>query len=212
MKKMIFACCTLYVFNISASTSDVEESIKEVVGKLEILEKTVAEQEKRIIDLEEKLKAKASEDSAKKESELIAGKSPQDIIKIAAGIIEENNTDEARHMLNLFVEKNPQSEYCGMALFYIGNTYFVEKEYKKAAETYMVSYAANAKGAKSAECLYKLALCFSNLSEFEKSSKTLSKLIEDYPGCEFAEKASAKIKEISAKNVAALKHATKAST
>jgi TolA-binding protein len=68
-----------------------------------------------------------------------------------------------------------------MAMFYVGESYFKEKDYKNAAIEYMKSYKKNSKGHKSAEALYKLALCFKRLSKNEECKATLDKLIRDYP-------------------------------
>jgi TolA-binding protein len=82
-----------------------------------------------------------------------------------------------------------------MMLFYIGNTYFVEKDYKNAAIEYMKGFKANPNGSKSAETLYKLALCFKQLNQKDKCRSTLKKIVDDYPGS-FAQKAASELKKI----------------
>jgi len=83
--------------------------------------------------------------------------------------------------LNPFIERHSENVYCGMAMFYVGESYFREKNYKNAALEYMKSYKKNSRGHKSAECLYKLALCFKRLLKKEECKTTLDKLIRDHP-------------------------------
>ncbi len=169
------------VLNAVSDISLLEESVRNLTGKIEELEKTVSEMQKDINLLKESFVKKIDEETAKRESEMIDGKNPEDIIKTACGLIDDNNYEEARKLLNLFIKKNPENIYCGMFVFYIGESYFKEKDYKNAAIEYMKSYKKNSKGHKSAEALYKLSLCFKRLSKNEECKATLDKLIRDYP-------------------------------
>jgi TolA-binding protein len=80
-------------------------------------------------------------------------------------------------------------------MFYIGNTYFVENDYKNAAIEYMRGFKAKPNGSKSAETLFKLAICFKQLNQTDKCKSTLQKIVGDYPG-PFAIKATAELKKI----------------
>ncbi|MDR0678380.1 MAG: tetratricopeptide repeat protein [Holosporaceae bacterium] len=198
MKKVVsFLSFIVFISGVNASDSDfseLSESTRENTGKIEELSKTVAEMQKKISLLEEALIKKNQEESDQKTTEIISKKTPDEVVKMARDLIEENNMDEARKMLSAFVTKNPTNVYNGMMLFYMGNSYFVEKDYKNAALEYMKGFQANPSGSKSAETLYKLAICFKQLQQMDKYKSTLKKIIDDYPG-EFAKKASAELKK-----------------
>ncbi|MDR0632116.1 MAG: tetratricopeptide repeat protein [Holosporaceae bacterium] len=199
MKKK--ACLLLFAViagGIEAKNNDFTElsdSLREVIGRVEELERTVAEMQKKISSFEDSANKNLQEAATQKDAEALARKTPEEILKTAIDMIEENNMEEARRILNLFVAKNPTSIYCGMMQFYVGNSYFLEKDYKNAAIEYMKGFKANPSGSKSAETLYKLALCFKQLNEKEKLKSTLEKIVDDYPG-EFSKKASAELKKI----------------
>ncbi|MDR1983190.1 MAG: tetratricopeptide repeat protein [Holosporaceae bacterium] len=199
MKKVIyFLSFIVLAVETSVGSDDFNElsdSVRENTGKIEELSKTIAELQKRISLLEDTLNKKNQEEANQKTVEIISQKTPEEILKISRDMIEENNMDDARKMLNAFITKNPTSIYCGMMLFYVGNSYFIEKDYKNAALEYMKGFKANSAGSKSAETLYKLALCFKQLQQMNKYESTLKKIVEDYPG-EFAQKASAELKKI----------------
>jgi TolA-binding protein len=199
MKKVIyFLLCGVLVHDADGKSADfveLSDSIRELTGRIEELEKANAEMQKAISSLDDLVHKYTNEVVVQKEMEAVAGKSPEEILKSAADLIEENNMEEARKLLNAFIAKDPANVYCVMMYFYIGNSYFVEKDYKNAAIEYMKGFKANPKGSKSAETLYKLALSFKHLNENNKCKSTLEKIINDYSG-EFAKKAAAELKKI----------------
>jgi TolA-binding protein len=186
MKKSFFIIlCLIGVFYNAGANSDIsllEEIVRTNTGKIEELEKMISELQKEIAFLKESLGKKIDEEASKGETEALNGKTPEEIIKMACDLIEENSMEEARKLLNSFIKNNPSNIYCGMMMFHIGNSYFQDKDYKNAAIEYMKSYKTNSNGNKSAESLYKLALCFKRLSKIEEARTSLEKLIRDYPG------------------------------
>ena len=168
-----------------ASLEELADTVRELQGRIETLENEIKELKNE----------KAQEESAQKAADDVVGKSPEAVVKEVSDLIEQNEMEKARRIVHTFVEKNPTSIYCGMLLFFAGNSYFVEKDYQNAAMEYMKSFRANPKGSKSAEALFKLALCFRNLSQMEKCKSTLEKIIKDYPG-DVANKAKTELNKI----------------
>jgi tol-pal system protein YbgF len=171
-----------------ASINELSESVRTLTGKVEELTKNNDELQKRVSFLEDLI-------NKKNEEEVLANKSPEEIIKSAKDMIKEKNMNGARQLLKAFISKNPKSIYCGMMLFYIGKSFFKENDYRNAALEYMKSYKTNPTGSKAAKALYKLAQCFKELSETVKCKSILEKIINDYPG-RFAEKASKELKKL----------------
>jgi TolA-binding protein len=194
MKKIGFLLLISFIGEVSGKNNDITElsdSVRDLTGRIEQLEKTVVDLQKKAEELENK---NSQEEKTQKDMETISQKTPEEILKMACDYLEENNMEECRRILNAFVTKNPTNIYCGMMLFYVGNSYFIEKNYKNAALAYMKGFKANPSGSKAAEALYKLALCFKQLGEEEKCKSTLEKILSDYKG-EFARKASVELKK-----------------
>ncbi|MDR2766505.1 MAG: tetratricopeptide repeat protein [Holosporaceae bacterium] len=167
---------------------DLAESVRLLTGKVEELERKVSL-------MEESQQKKTEEEAIRKETAVVDDKKPEEVIKMAKDLIDENRSAEARRMLEAFVAKNPKSLFRGMALFYVGKSYFLEKDYQNAAIKYMESFEANPKGSKTDKALYQLSLCFRYLSESSKRKAILEKIISDYPG-RFAEKAAKDLKKL----------------
>ncbi|MDR2781777.1 MAG: tetratricopeptide repeat protein [Holosporaceae bacterium] len=188
----VFAC---EVHGKNSDVLELSDSVRDVTGRIERLEKAIAELQKRVDFLEDALGKAKQEAIIQKEVNVITNKSPEEVLKISIDMMEENDLEGARRTLTAFIQQNPTSIYCGMMMFYVGNTYFIEKDYKNAAIEYMKGFKSNPNGSKSAETLYKLAVSFRRLNQVDKCKSTLQKIIGDYPGL-FAQKAAAELKKI----------------
>lgn len=189
MKKVCFfayvmcSCC----FAKDLSIEEISDTVRELTGRIEALEKKISDNGSNEASV-------ASSESQEDFEKLVTGQNPEDLIRQIITHIDENDMNYARGLVDAFLKLNPDNIFCGMMLFHKGESYFREKDYKNAAMAYMQSFKKNATGSKSAEALYKLALCFNFLDENEKCKATLEKIVRDYPG-EFAEKAKRRLKK-----------------
>ncbi len=108
---------------------------------------------------------------------------------------------EAREKFNVFISKYPKDGLVGNAHFWIGESYFAEKDFENAIlahETLIKSYPRNDKipGA-----LYKQGLSFMELGDKKTAKVIFDKLIEKYPDSREAPMAKKKKAEIEKKPV-----------
>ena len=80
--------------------------------------------------------------------------------------------------------------------FYIGKSYFEEKDYQNAAKAYMESFEINPNGAKTPKALFKLSLCFFKLGKQDQRKITLEKLAVTFPKFRYGKKAIAELNEL----------------
>ncbi len=73
--------------------------------------------------------------------------------------------------------------------FYIGKSYFKEKNYREAAKAYMESFEINPNGAKTPKALFRLSLCFFKLGKQDQRKMTLEKLATTFPQFKHGKKA-----------------------
>lgn len=205
MKKIVvFACCFAcfngYCKNFQVNSSDVmalEDEVRSLTGKVEVLERTVSDLKHEIEQMKEEQAQHAIKEQNDKVLNAVKEKQPEELIKIADNMIEENKYSEARKLLQTFINNNSRSIFIGKMRFFIGKSYFREENYKSAAQEFLDSYVANAKGAKAAEALYMLALSFAKLSKNNRAKESLKKVIADYPGSgEILRKAKEKLEEL----------------
>lgn len=176
-----------------SNESEFEELIRNHNGKIEELEH-------RIKIIEQNLGIYRSDSIITKNHEQISseikGKSPTEILEIAKDFLKHDRYGEARSVLTVFIKNNPKNSYCGTMHFYIGKSYFEEKDYQNAAKAYMESFEASPKGSKTPDALYELSECFMKLGKKDHQKTTLEKLVSTFPRSEQGRKAAKELKNL----------------
>ena len=176
-----------------SSESDFGELIRSHNGKIEELEHRVKMIEQNLgISHSEKVASKTPEQVASE----IKGKTPEEIIEMANDLIKLDKNQEARDVLDTFIENHPKSIHCGKMYFYIGKSYFEEKDYQNAAKAYMKSFEINSRGDKTPKALFRLSDCFLKLGKQSQRKITLEKLASAFPKVKYGKKAAKRLKEL----------------
>lgn len=204
MKKLVIFASLVICFSgcckaSSSNSSDIiilEETLRTLTGEVDVLKHDLSNLRNEVTKLKEEIAQNAIKEQNNKFLNIVMTKQPEELVRIADDMIEENRCDEARKLLQTFIDNNQKHIYVGKMKFYIGKSYFREKNYKSAAKEFLDSYTVNSKGAKSAEALYMLALSFAELSKKVQMKEALKKVISDYPSSEFAEKSRNKLKKL----------------
>lgn len=173
--------------------SDVDELVRSHSGKIEELEHRIKIIEQNLGISHSRYTTPKSLEEVKKE---IKGKSPEEVIEMANDLIKLDRCNEARDILNTFVKENPKSLYIGRMYFYLGKSYFEEKDYQNAAKAYMESFEINPNGAKTPKALFRLSSCFFKLGKQDQRKMTLEKLATTFPQFKYGKKAIAKLEEL----------------
>lgn len=158
---------------VSAADEDLADTVRTLNGKIEELEREVAQLKQRL-----NMIAPQTEPSevSKITIQEISGLTADKLIKKAKKLIKKDRFKEARNILNAFIRKSPKHAKLGIVHYYLAKSYFEEKNYTQAADSYMDSYQADKKGSKTAKALLKLSKCFIKLNKKEQTKVTLEKL------------------------------------
>ena len=179
--------------DLKTNESDLDELVRNHSGEIEEIKYRIKIIEQNLgISHQEKIHSKNSEQI----EEDIRGKSPDEIIEKAKDLINIDKCQEARDILNAFIKQNPRSLHCGRMHFYIGQSYFMEKDYQKAAKSYMESFEINPSGTKTPKALFRLSQCFFKLGKQNQRRVTLEKLALTFPKVKYGKKAIAKLNEL----------------
>ena len=95
-------------------------------------------------------------------------------------LIQENFT-EAEQFFNIFIGENPKDPLASNAYYWLGETFYVQKQFQKAAISFAKGYQQFPKGNKALDQLFKLALTFINLGKNEDACASFSKLDIEFP-------------------------------
>ena len=131
-----------------------------------------------------------------KADEKIIFLSPEEQFQAAYDKIRSQKFEEAKSDFNLFIKENPSNVLTGSAHYWLGEIYFLQKEYREAALVFAEGYQKYPNSVKAPESLYKLAETLVKIEKKEEACNTLRQLILKYPNNKLIEKSQIKINEI----------------
>ena len=98
----------------------------------------------------------------------------------AQNLLKQLKFADAERALRDFIEAHPDHELADNSRYWLGETYYVRKDYESAARIFLEGYQANKKGRKAPDNLLKLGLSLRKLGQQEDACATLRELIEGY--------------------------------
>jgi tol-pal system protein YbgF len=115
--------------------------------------------------------------------------SAQDQYNFAFGKLREADYPAAEQALRAFVQRYPNDALAGNAQYWLGETYYVRKDYNNAAATFAEGYRKYPQSGKAADNLLKLGMSLGNIGQKKEACLTFNQLAHDFP------KASSNINE-----------------
>ncbi|MCK5621952.1 MAG: tol-pal system protein YbgF [Alphaproteobacteria bacterium] len=106
---------------------------------------------------------------------------PREQYDFAYSLLKKHQWIEGRAALQAFLEKNPNDDLSDNASYWLGETYYINKQYKDAAKAFLDGYRNYPKADKAPDNLLKLGKSLAALEQPDKACTTYAKLLEDYP-------------------------------
>jgi tol-pal system protein YbgF len=119
--------------------------------------------------------------------------------RLAAGMLEAKQSQAARMLFDEFIKKWPNSPYAGNALYWIGESYYIEKNYRDAAISFQQVREKYPKGSKAADALLRLGYCFVAMDMYREALPFLKDFVQTYPKNPNVAKVKEKIDEVEKK-------------
>src|SRR5262249_1048558 len=113
----------------------------------------------------------------------------QDQYNYAMGLLTQANYPAAEQAMRAFVQRYPKDALAGNAQYWLGETFYVRKDYNNAASTFAEGYRKYPQSGKGADNLLKLGMSLANIGQKKEACLTFNQLHHDFP------QASANIKE-----------------
>lgn len=104
-----------------------------------------------------------------------------DQYKYAFDFLTKQDFDNAERALSAFVERHPKDPLAANAIYWLGETYYVRKDYANAAKTFAAGYQNYPGSSKTADNLLKLAFSLARLDRKSDACLTLARLDEEFP-------------------------------
>lgn len=103
------------------------------------------------------------------------------------------NYDDAKNLFEEFINQNESHELAGSANYWLGEIFFLQKEYTEAALVFAEGYQKYPDGNKTPDTLYKLAISLNKLGKAEDSCFTLNELVNKFSTNRLVKKAEKEI-------------------
>lgn len=190
MKSIILGmCATVVPFafaeddSVASRINEVEQLVRTLNGKYEELDHSISVLREKNNALEKRINEmqKAHVEAQNSNDNACPRKSGRQLVKEAETFISEKKYAKAIEILTEFVSDPAKDIYKGQGYYYLGMAYEAKQQYNKASVAYMKAHKENPEGAKSADALYRLAICQKKMKQYEKAKVVLKKLLTLYP-------------------------------
>ncbi|MGI9440466.1 MAG: tol-pal system protein YbgF [Parvibaculales bacterium] len=106
---------------------------------------------------------------------------PNALYKRALGDLREGKFAQAEADFIAFVEKFPRHKLAGNAQYWLGESYYVRQQYKRAAEAFLAGYSQYAKNIKAPDSLLKLGMVLVALGDKKNGCGAFADLVVKFP-------------------------------
>jgi tol-pal system protein YbgF len=173
-----------------------DERMRDLERAVQILAQRVDESGELYRELKDTVRYRAADSTAAASGGGGGGGSPRAIYDAAYQDLTRGNHGLAILGFQEVLAKFPTSELADNAQYWIGESYYAQKDFKQALAEFQKTVQAYPQGDKVPAALYKTALCQQQLGDKGAARTTLQGLVDKYPQSEEARLARSKIQEL----------------
>ena len=114
----------------------------------------------------------------------------------AFNLLKQAQYDQAIQALRAFLAKYPTGEYSDNAQYWLGEAYYVMRQFQPALEEYKKVIANFPQSQKYTHALLKIGYCYQELGRIDDAKNILQSLVTQYPGETASRLAEERLKSI----------------
>jgi tol-pal system protein YbgF len=124
--------------------------------------------------------------------------SPDEQYAAAFGLLRAGEYSAAAQGMEQFVKDNPDHELAGNAVYWLGETYYVRKDYARAATYFLDGFQKYPQSRKGPDNLLKLGMTLGELNHKAEACQALGQVVKKYPKApeKITQRAGAEIKRL----------------
>ena len=108
---------------------------------------------------------------------------PQALYERALGDLQSGDYAGARVDFSILVEKFPSHKMAGHAQYWLGETFYVQRQYKQAAQAFLAGYTTYAGSKKAPDSLLKLGMTLTRFGRKENRMRCLCRIKREISRC-----------------------------
>ena len=106
---------------------------------------------------------------------------PSKLYKRGLNDLQAGNYGGARADFMVMVDKFPRHKMAGNAQYWLGETFYVQRQYKQAAQAFLAGYTTYAESSKAPDSLLKLGMTLTALGEKQTGCNAFAELDAKFP-------------------------------
>jgi tol-pal system protein YbgF len=181
------------VLELANQNEQLRAEIAKLRGQLEVLINDLSNTQRRqqdfYVDLDNRIRKLEPKRITIDGKEATVDNNEQRSYDAAFGLFKEADYKNASAALSAFVVNYPQSAYAGAAQYWLGNSYYAQRDCKSTITTLQGMVKAFPDHPKSPDAMLNISACQLELKDKPASKKTLEALIAQYPESDAAKTA-----------------------
>lgn len=117
---------------------------------------------------------------------------PEQRYDAAFSLLQSKRFTEAQAAFQSFLQDHPKHELAGNAQYWLGEAYYVQKDYERAASAFLEGYKSYRTSSKSPDNLLKLGMTLAILNQTSDACAVFAELQDRYPNAQNSIKRRAK--------------------
>ncbi len=177
-----------------------EAELRRLRGEIESLQHDLdasrRQQRDQYVDLDTRLRAAETALAAAQATAPAAG--PDAEYQAAFTLLKEGRYDEAATAFTKFLANHRDHELASNAQYWLGEVYYVKREYPAALSAFEGVLSGFPGARKSPDALLKAGYCHYELGHFDLARTALTRVTKDFPGSSAAVEATDRLKRMTA--------------
>lgn len=182
---------------LSSRLDALQEENRRLRGDLERLqfelEQMRRQQREQYLDLDRRLQVQEAQPAI-----ATVSLDPQAAYQAAFDQLKAGKYDEAATEFRSFLDLFPQHELASNAQYWLGEVYYVRRDYPAALTAFKAVLERYTAARKSPDALLKIGFCQDEMKQPALARATLEKVIKDYPGSAAAAEATQRLARLGA--------------
>lgn len=184
------------LLEISRQIELLNGELRELRGEIDQLrhevERARAQQRDQYVDLDTRLRAAEEALASAAPAPGVAG-TPEAQYQAAFDLLKEGRYDDAAAALRDFMAQHPQHELAPNALYWLGETHYVRRDYAAALAAFEGLLRDYPGTRKSPDALLKAGYCQYELKQAVAARETLNRVVQEFPDTPAAAEAKARL-------------------
>ncbi|HJV85889.1 MAG TPA: tol-pal system protein YbgF [Noviherbaspirillum sp.] len=184
-------------FELNNQNEQLKQEIARLRGQVELLTNELANTQKRqkdfYVDLDTRLRKLEPQQMTIDGKEVSVEQGEQRAYESALAAFKSGDYKTAGASFYDFLRRYPNSGFAPSAQYWLGNTYYAQRDYRNAISAQQVVVKNFPDNPKAADALLNIASCYMELKDKASAKKTLETLVAKYPDAPSAQTAKERL-------------------